>query len=193
VFDELQLERAHVAGMSYGGFLALNLARCAPQRVMKLILLAPAASFLPLVRQFYLRGMAAGLLPVRPLILSMARWMSTSPVVEGEPAIEQFVMAMKHFRMGVVVAPKVYTDEELRQIRAPTLLLIGENEVIYDPRAALERAARLVPNIEVGAIPRAGHGLTFDQAEMVNARILAFLDNEAGPAQGWLTAVSAGR
>jgi pimeloyl-ACP methyl ester carboxylesterase len=191
VFDELQIERAHVAGMSYGGFLALNLARCAPQRVMKLILLAPAASFLPLVTQFYLRGMAASFFPIRPLILSMARWMSTLPVVDGEPAIEQFVMTMRHFRIGVTVTPRVYTDDELRQIKAPTLLLIGEREVIYDPQAALKRALALMPNIQGHIVPGASHALTWDRSEVVNARMLEFLGREAGAPEDSLVKLAA--
>lgn len=43
VYSGLGFERAHLAGMSYGGFLALNLALFAPERVKKLVLLAPAA------------------------------------------------------------------------------------------------------------------------------------------------------
>jgi pimeloyl-ACP methyl ester carboxylesterase len=57
----------------------------------------------------------------------------------------------------------------------PTLLLIGEQEVIYEPRAAMERAARCIPHIEAEIIPNAGHALSFDQPESVDTRVLRFL------------------
>lgn len=37
-------------------------------------------------------------------------------------------------------SPTVYTDEELRALLMPTLLLVGEREVIYSPRSVLARA-----------------------------------------------------
>ncbi len=65
VFSHLELESAHVVGMSYGGFLSLTLAIVTPARVTKLALLAPAGSLLPFAARFYLRVMVAGLLPFR--------------------------------------------------------------------------------------------------------------------------------
>ena len=181
VFDALKIERAPVIGHSYGGWLTLNLALATPQRVERIVLLSPAASFVPLVREFYIRAMSAGLLPVRPLIYSMIQWMTTLPSVKGEAVVEQFVMGLKHFKLQQAGFPTVYTDEELRQICIPTLLLIGEHEIIYKPGPVLERAKRLIPTIEAELIPGGGHAFTIDQAESTNKRILKFL-NPSGKA-----------
>ena len=48
--------------MSFGGWLALNYAVAAPERVQKLVLLSPGG-FLPMVRQFSLRGMLMVFVP----------------------------------------------------------------------------------------------------------------------------------
>jgi len=64
VLDALRLDKVALAGMSYGGWLALNFAVAAPQRVQGLILLSPAASLLELVKQFALRGALMMLLPI---------------------------------------------------------------------------------------------------------------------------------
>jgi pimeloyl-ACP methyl ester carboxylesterase len=69
----------------------------------------------------------------------------------------------------------VYTDEELRRIAVPTLLLIGEREVIYDPRTAIDRARRWIANLEAALVPGANHGLPMEQAERVNKQIVGFL------------------
>ncbi len=52
LLDKLRIERVLLVGNSYGGWLALNLAMAAPERVERLVLLSPAASFAPLVPQF---------------------------------------------------------------------------------------------------------------------------------------------
>jgi pimeloyl-ACP methyl ester carboxylesterase len=57
----------------------------------------------------------------------------------------------------------------------PTLLLIGDHEVIYDPATALARARRLIPDFEGGLVPRSSHDMAFSQHRIVDARILDFL------------------
>ncbi|MDT5364324.1 MAG: hypothetical protein QOC69_6086 [Mycobacterium sp.] len=52
VFAALNVDDARVAGFSYGGWLAANLAAHAPELVSRLVLLAPAATLAPIVRVF---------------------------------------------------------------------------------------------------------------------------------------------
>ena len=73
------------------------------------------------------------------------------------------------------VRPTVLKDSELRSIRVPTLYLAGENEKIYSARKAVQRLGRVAPNIDTQVIPNAGHGLTVEQADVVNGKILEFL------------------
>lgn len=180
VFSGLQLEQAHVVGISSGGFLALKLAHAAPERVTKLVLISPA-SLLSIRPQFYFRIAAAILVPFlssesrQKLILGVA-----SP--NAAPAIKQ-AMTPAGFRYKMFFPP-VFTDEELRQIKAPTLLLLGAHEVIYNPKIALKRAVNLIPHIEADILPGAGHALNFDQPEMVNTRILEFLKKEDTQSKG---------
>ena len=71
--------------------------------------------------------------------------------------------------------PPLFTDDELRRISVPTLLLFGEHEVINSVDAVIKRAARLPPNFHIEIIPNAGHALDYDQPEIVNPRIVKFL------------------
>ena len=75
VLDALHLDRISLAGMSFGGWLALSFAAAAPQRVQSLILLSPAASVLELVKQFALRGTLMMLLPTRFTVNAFMRWL----------------------------------------------------------------------------------------------------------------------
>lgn len=75
------------------------------------------------------------------------------------------------------IYPTVYTDVELKQIDLPALLLIGAGDKIYNPQKAVDRAQRLMPNLNAEIIPEAGHLLIMDQPKIINARILQFLSN----------------
>ena len=74
--------------------------------------------------------------------------------------------------------PTVFTDQELRRIELPALLLIGAKEKIYNPNKAIERAQRWMADLTAEIISNAGHLLIMDQPEIINARILEFLSTD---------------
>ena len=173
VLDGLHVPQAHVAGLSLGGHLALQLAHSAPHRVMKLILLSPA-TLLPIRLQFYARIAAAVLAPfLKPASRQALFLGSASPHLA--PVIRQ-LMTPSDFRYEMSF-PAVQKDGDLRKVQARTLLLLGEREIIYSPQAAVKRARNLIPRIEAEIIPGAGHAINLDQPEVVNKRMLAFLDS----------------
>ncbi len=181
LLDALNLDSVNMAGISYGGWLALSFALTAPQRVRKLVLLSPAASFQPLVRQFALRGLLSGLIPTRRTMNSFMGWMgldgdSDDPDVQR--ALDLMWLGGTNFQMPPEtrrVMPDVFSDDQLRALQPPVLLLMGENEVIYDPAAALTRARRLIPNLEADLLPHCSHDMCFTQHKIVTARVLEFL------------------
>jgi pimeloyl-ACP methyl ester carboxylesterase len=89
--------------------------------------------------------------------------------------VQQIEMKLKHWSAPLIM-PEVLADEELRQIEAPTLLLIGREEALYAPQAAVDRAMRLMPDVRAELIPDANHLLPMEQPEAVDTRILAFLE-----------------
>lgn len=60
-----------------------------------------------------------------------------------------------------------------------TLILIGEDERLYDPAAALDRARLLIPNVDARLVPQASHLLPMERPGFVDAAIEAFLDDTA--------------
>jgi pimeloyl-ACP methyl ester carboxylesterase len=181
--DGLGLGRISLVGMSYGGWLALNFAMTAPERVRKLVLLSPAASFQPLVRQFSLRGMLMGFFPTRLTADSLMGWMGfkdTPGDTDTRILLDLFYLGVKHFRLSpetMRLMPGVFSDNELRALHVPVLLLIGEKEVIYDAAKALARARQLVPNFEGELVPQSSHDMCSSQHEIVDARVLDFLND----------------
>jgi pimeloyl-ACP methyl ester carboxylesterase len=175
VFNELHIEQADVAGLSYGGFLTLNFALQAPDRVKRIVLLAPAGCFVRFRLAFWLRMACGMFLPPRAAFKSLIPWISARKDAAESPMFEQLLVHWLFGKAHLNVWPRVFRDAELRRLSVPTLLLIGDREVIYDPRVAIGRATRLIPRIEAAIIPNASHFLTFDQSDSVDARVLSFL------------------
>jgi len=143
-----------------------------PSRLKKIVLLAPAASIYPMsyLTELVLRIPLKIRLPAR----SMFKMIASKGVVFEETFIHLMEMVTKYC-LPATMFPTVYTDEELKQIEMPTLLLIGAGEKIYNPKKAIERARRLMPNLTDEIILNAGHTLNMDQPEVINTRILQFL------------------
>ena len=91
--------------------------------------------------------------------------------------MEQLAAAIPAFKPTQQAAPVtgVFPEAELRGLRVPALLLVGERDVTCNPRRGVERAQRLMPHIEAELIHEGGHLFQVEQAEVTNARLLVFL------------------
>ncbi len=179
VLDQLQIEKANLVGLSYGGFLAANFALAFPERVNRIVLLAPGIpNFGPPTLQWANYGMPMLLLPSRFTVRRFINGASMKGYSKDDPVHEQMIVGMMHLRKVSFMRP-VFADEEFKRMSVPVLLLIGDHEIMYEPRKALGCAARLIPGLQAELIPDAGHILNSDQAEIVNARILQFLTEDS--------------
>jgi len=175
VFDGLNVERGNLLGYSYGGWLTLNMALAYPERLHKIVLLAPAASLRPLgfITKLILY---LGEIKIHPPARSMLKAIAAKETVLEE-AFVQLMELVTRYCSPASMYPNVYTDEELKQIDLPVLLLIGSEDKIYNPRKATERAQRWLPDLTAEIIQDAGHLLIMDQPAIINARILEFLSS----------------
>ena len=177
VLDKLHITKAYIAGHSFGAWLSLAYAMRHPERIERIVLLSPAATFLPVVKEFYLRLLLTIALPFRPVFESFTRWLGgkhSKSAASGD-LMKQAIFGMRYFRMRMRVIPSMFTDRELKKIEMPTLLLIGDREVIYNPQAALARAKALMPNIRGRLVEDAGHALPMERPEVVNRCVSEFL------------------
>jgi pimeloyl-ACP methyl ester carboxylesterase len=115
--------------------------------------------------------------PTRTGLIRYFRWLTRGKVVNKNFG-ELMILGILNTRPQQPVRATVFKDEELQQVKVPVLLLIGERSVIYNPKSALQRATRLIPNIKAEIISGASHGLNMEQAEIVNEHILQFLSQE---------------
>ena len=178
--DALHIDRIYLVGQSYGGWLALNFAIAAPGRVQKLVLLSPGGGFVPMARQFSLRGMLMVRFPARITVKWFMRWLGVTGKDFG-PVLDLTYLGLKHFRVPIEtlrVMPVLFPEDRLRAMRVPTLLLIGDHEVVCDPVTALARARRFFPNVQGELVPQSSHEMCFSQRRIVDARVLEFLKGD---------------
>lgn len=181
VFDELGIEQATVMGISLGGFLALDLALSAPQRVNRIVVLDPAASLAPYSLSFMFRtipNILAGFFSEHPMD-SIVKWATASGQIieEAIPILRQMDCAIKYGQMSLRTLPGLFQDNELQQLQIPMLLLMGTKAVMYDSQVAAQRAQHLIRNVIAEFIPDTGHLLTFEKPELVNEQVRRFLDS----------------
>jgi pimeloyl-ACP methyl ester carboxylesterase len=181
--DGLHLGRVSLVGMSFGGWIALGYAVAAPERVEKLVLLS-VGGFLPMAKQFTMRGMLMVFWPTRFMVNSFMHWLGikenpANPDTHGMGRLVDLThLGLKHFRMPLDTArvmPIVFSESELRSIQMPTLVLFGDHEVICDPAAALARALRLIPDCRGELVRGPRHEMCASQYRPVDARVLDFL------------------
>jgi pimeloyl-ACP methyl ester carboxylesterase len=184
LLDSLGIEEHALVGNSFGGFLATLFAMRLPDRVRRLILIGPAATFHPMpafYTHMFVPKATYLFLPWLPgrdsMMRTAARWMRAGLPRDRlwDPLFEA---VLRHGSTANRVWPRVFTAEELRAVEAPALLLLGDREVIYRPDAAAMAAAERLPGIEVRLIPRAHHVTAIAQPEAVGEEIRRFVAQE---------------
>jgi pimeloyl-ACP methyl ester carboxylesterase len=182
LFEGLQIERAHLVGNSSGGFFALSTAIQLPDRVKKVVLISPAASFVQMWPWWWHLLIPAHI--IAPVIHSERMvHRAYAWLWQGFPMDECF--RRLHFLSKVSgypryrptrnsIAPYVFDDDELRKVKSPVLLLIGDHEVIYKTEKALKRAMDLVEGLKASIVPNANH-CARTAPEEVNRMTLEFL------------------
>jgi len=175
VLDGLGLQKTNLGGLSYGGWHTLNFSMVAPHRINKLVVMAPGASILPFSWPVLLLLRILPYFPVKPNPFPNFFCKGFKP---SKVYVRLFAIGIQHFKYPdprKSIFTGVFSEDELRTIKLPVLFLVGEKEVIYDPRAVIEKISRLIPQIETHIIPEASHFLSMEQPQAVTAHILKFL------------------
>lgn len=173
-------ERFALAGFSMGGYVAMEVAARAPERVTRLALLDTNAGSDD-------KGRAA----VRRAAVRTARDRGFEAVLRGslglllhpdaDPAIGEAVVAMA-LRVGIdaferqqaAIIGRPDALSGLRSIGVPALVLVGADDRTTPPHYAQE-IAEAIPDAVMRMIPRCGHMTTMEQPEAVNAALREWL------------------
>lgn len=180
VFDQLEIDKAHIVGLSYGALNTVNFLMFAPERVNKAVLLSPAETFVRFDPTFY--SYAFGMVQSREGVEQFLQWVFNDRYTIHSYIKEQLVAGMMWMNKNRTTSPEngflhVFTDEELASIQVPICLLLGENEVMYNSNDAFSRAVSSVKHISVEIVKGVGHLMSMENPQYINERVLQFLDS----------------
>ena len=94
--------------------------------------------------------------------------------IDFSRAKQIFIIQVQAYKPNIDKIP-IITDHDLGQLPKKTLILLGQDEVIYDPEAVISRIHSVAPFITIGMIPGAKHMTSLDQPDLVNNKIIQFL------------------
>ena len=175
--DALKLDSLVIAGHSMGGAIAMELALRNPNRVKALVLIATAAKFdIPQQRLDTWRAVTMGRIS-QPFNNDgySPKTIATKPEIIREGWGEQ-IQTDPRVRWGDLVAcSQVDLRDRIGRIAQPTLILAGADDAITPPAEA-ESIKSKIKGARLEVVPEAGHRLTTERPELVNAAIEKFLD-----------------
>jgi pimeloyl-ACP methyl ester carboxylesterase len=163
------VEHAHLAGTSYGGYLALNLAARSPQRTASITLI-DAGGLAPFrLGRFILWGLPnlLGSKAPGPIRRAMAR---TRPLLEDPRLMKLALLGQTNHPFGMP-QPVELSEDELRSITVPTTAVIAGRSAPFEPRLAAQRAS-LIPGAAIDVIDGAGHEVMWTHVDRCIAHVL---------------------
>ncbi len=177
VLDALALDRAHLVGLSYGGWLALNQAHRAPDRLASVTSIDPPGALGRPRGSFLVRilpdSILASVAKSDKALHRLLRLLNNGTLPD-QPLLELSIAGLRTFRAKLPY-PKRMTDDVLRMIDTPALLLFCESSPVNKAQRALERSRRLVANVEAEVVPGAGHMLPVEIPELFASRVASFI------------------
>ena len=177
VLDALGLDRPHVVGGSFGGWIAAELAVYAPHRIGSLTLLSAAGLRLP-------EHPATDLFLLPPARLSEVLFHNPPPPAPAPPpgAAPDLDAIIAAYREATSLArfswvpflndPKL--ERRLRRITAPALVVAPSDDRVI-PVEHAQRYAERIAGAEYSEVPDCGHAMYFEKPEQFASAVTSFL------------------
>lgn len=175
LLDRMGISSVHVLAFSGGASTALYLATRHPERVRSMVLIGSHYT----VHGMRTRGDAFWD-PERIRREEPAWW---AAMVRWHGSAERVEALLRGWEEEDRYRPD-FGPEDLRAIRVPTLLLIGENDRITPIEQTIEMA-RWIPHARLVIFPQTGHDIVRERPEGFLEAVTAFWDERIGAPTGW--------
>ncbi len=192
LMDHLNIDSFHLAGLSMGGQILMEIFRQAPGRVKSLVLADTfAGPDTPEAKQ--MRNEQAARLEKEGMegyADEVIGKMIKREHVESMPDVAAHVLKMMKKTSPVAAATAMRARSErfnyltgvLPQINIPTLVVVGREDE-FTPVAKAEELKKNIQNAKLVIIEKAGHMPNLEQPEEFNNIVLDFLESISTPAQ----------
>ncbi|PJM94397.1 alpha/beta fold hydrolase [Streptomyces sp. CB01373] len=172
----LGLDRVHLVGSSYGGWLALNQAHRRPARLASVTLLDPGGleKVGPRFFVWIFAGLFATFAP-KALRPRLAAWLEQPVLVV--PQLRAMTRAAVRAHRIRRPSPLPLSEQELSTVHTPLYLVLGRRSLLVHAKRQVERVPRLIQGARAEIVSNTGHGPQIDHADEVNRRMLGFMDS----------------
>ncbi|MGE5517762.1 MAG: alpha/beta fold hydrolase [Bacteroidota bacterium] len=175
-------ERFALAGLSMGGYVALEIMRRAPERVERLALLDTTArpdapEQIQRRKDAVALAQAGGFEKIMPTMLPLLvhpDHLALERVGGVAKDMARAVGADAFARQQNAIMHRPDSRPGLPRIACPTLVLVGDEDAATPPDRA-EEMAELIPRAEMLVVERCGHLSTLEQPEAVSTALCRWL------------------
>ena len=184
LLDALHIDRAHLLGISMSGMVAQWFALNHQERLQSLVLANTTSVYSPVQREAWreriFRLQREG--PNTVVESVLPRWFAPASLqnnVHGVELMRQGFLTMPddmRFALTPLIA-SVDTTDRLGEIKIPTLVIVGADDVATPPEAG-ELLHQRIPNSEIVVIPESGHISPTEQPAAFNEALLGFLGRQ---------------
>jgi pimeloyl-ACP methyl ester carboxylesterase len=178
LMDQLGLRQADIVGCSIGGWIAAELATKSPERVRKLVLVAPEGVKVGPPDRLDIPDIYA--IPGDELERISYHDAAGMQVDPSRLSDEELAIAVRNRETMALLVWEPYMHNpklrhRLHRVRAPTLFLRGASDGLISA-GYVAAYARLLPNARVETIRAAGHAPHLEQPEAFAHTVLQFLE-----------------
>lgn len=178
--DSIDIDRAHVCGLSLGGVVAIAMHAAAPKRCASLII-ADSFAVHPDGQGIHDRSVAASrTMTMRELAEARSGVLlgsAATPELQAEVIDTMAAIDPAAYRIGAAAVWLADQRDRAQAIDVPTLILVGDEDGITPP-ALSEELANIVNGSRLERIAMAGHLANAEQPEAFNAAIESFLSEQ---------------
>ncbi|EJN08703.1 alpha/beta fold hydrolase [Herbaspirillum sp. YR522] len=198
VLDALEIDRAHIVGLSMGGFATVHFGLIAPERALSLVV-AGAGYGAEKEHEDYFRDVSLEVAAqfekqgAQQFSKTYALAASRIPFLQKDPrGWQEFQHHLsQHSALGSAMTmrgvqarrPSLYDlEQQLKAMPVPTLIVVGdEDDHCLQPGIFMKRA---IPASGLAVMPKAGHTLNLEDPALFNQLVAEFLASVAQDA--WL-------
>ncbi|MFC1893729.1 alpha/beta fold hydrolase [Chloroflexota bacterium] len=171
---------AFVLGHSMGGVIAIRFALDFPDLCNTLIVSSSSAEVNSQSTKYW-QGMATNVLekgieaiPFDPTRTFSKSFVERNPEVVEELARNRLANDPSCYARAAIAMSEYNYNEELGRIRCPTLIIVGDQDVMTPPGGSV-RMSRLIPNSKLIIFKDCGHVSYVEQPEVFSRAVLDFL------------------
>jgi pimeloyl-ACP methyl ester carboxylesterase len=180
LIDALALAPAHVAGLSWGGTVVLELYRHRPELIRTLILADTYAGWKGSLPEEEVRARVEGVhrllaAPDDEFDPTFPGLYAGGPPAEFTALLEQIAAGVRRASLRTAIAVMAEADQRdlLPQVAVPTLLIWGEQDV-RSPLGVAREFERAIPEATLVVIPDCGHVSNLEQPARFNQAVREF-------------------